>query len=161
MCILKCRKIEKVLITICITGILVKVRAIKAADLFVFYREKHPQGFTQNCNHLHVYGEKHSRANPESGNDYWKTQMKHSKGLPNTQKTLVITMLLLPSPEAVTYLPRNVLTYTFRFFSCCFNAALHSLLYLSFSSFRDLSYCTAAPAGRQRLAKPYAGQCSH
>lgn len=119
---------KKILIIICITGIPSKVRAIKAADQSVSYREKHPQVFTQNCNHLHMYREKHSRAKPESGNDCWKIQMKHSKGLPNIEKTLMIMIVLLPSPEAVPYLPRNVLTYTFSFFSCCFNAALHSLL---------------------------------
>lgn len=58
---------------------------IKAAELCVLYREKYPQVFTQNCNHLHIYGKKHSRANAESGNDYLKIQMKHSKGLPNKQ----------------------------------------------------------------------------
>lgn len=116
MCILKWRQIEKILIIICITGTLVKVRAIKAADLSVLYREQHPQVFTQNCNHLHMYGEKHSRANPESGNDYLKIQMKHSKGLSNTPKTLMAMIALKPSPEAVTYFLEMFQPFTFRVF---------------------------------------------
>lgn len=85
--------------------------AIKAADLCVLYREKYPQVFTQNCNHLHMYGKKHSRANAASGNDYLKMQMKHSKGLPNKQKTLMAVIVLLPLLQTATYLPRNILTY--------------------------------------------------
>lgn len=102
---------------------------IKAAELCVLYREKYPQVFTLNCNHLHIYGKKHSRANAESGNDYLKIQMKHSKGLPNKQKTLMAMTVLLPFLQAATHLPRNILTYYFQVFSpCCFSAALHSLL---------------------------------
>lgn len=109
---------------------------IKAAELCVLYREKYPQVFTQNCNHLHIYGKKHSRANAESGNDYLKIQMKHSKGLPNKQKTLMDMTVLLPFLQAATYLPRNILTYYFQVFSpllfqCC--PPLSSSLYLSFS----------------------------
>lgn len=110
-------------------GILVKVMAIKAAELSVLCRGKHPQVFTQNCNHLQMYRKEHSRANPEPGNGYLKIQMKHLKGLPKTQKNLVVMIVLLPSPEAATYLPRNILTYYFQcFFTFCFNDALHSLL---------------------------------
>lgn len=83
-------------------------------------KKKHPQVFTQNCSHLHMYGKKHSRASPEAGNDYLKIQMKHSKGLHNSQKTLMVIIVPLPSPEAATYLPRNVLTYYFQVCSCLF-----------------------------------------
>lgn len=75
---------KKILVTICITGILVKVMTIKAVELPVPYRGKHPQVFTQNCHHLHMYGKKHSRANPESGNDYLKIQI--SKGFLSHRK---------------------------------------------------------------------------
>lgn len=87
-----------------------------------FYREKHPQVFTQNCNHLHMYEKKHWGANPESGNGYVKIQMKHSKGLHNSE-------------NLDGYNSAKVLTYYFQvcsyLFQCC--PLLSSSLYLSFS----------------------------
>lgn len=87
-----------------------------------FYREKHTQVFTQNCNHLHMYEKKHWGANPESGNGYVKIQMKHSKGLHNSE-------------NLDGYNSAKVLTYYFQvcsyLFQCC--PLLSSSLYLSFS----------------------------
>lgn len=95
---------------------LVKVMAIKTADLSVFYREKHPEVFSQKCSHLHTYCKKHSRSNPEHLYIImkWLFQNLHEtlKWIPKIKTNLTVRIKVLwYNLQAMIGLPRNSWIY--------------------------------------------------